>query len=81
VTLKFLAVNDQDIKTYTTEILSKSSTGINVLDIRRLIPESIRPDTRQLNRVLYLMESSNIVKKGPPNGSNKKPTWQYNTPE
>ena len=81
VTLQFLAVNDQDIEMYTTEILSKSSTGINVLDIRRLIPESIRPDTRQLNRVLYHMESSNIVKKGPPNGSNKKPTWQYNTPE
>lgn len=80
VTLKFLAVNDQDIETYTTEVLSKSSTGINVLDIRRLIPESIRPDTRQLNRVLYHMESSNIVKKGPPNGSNKKPTWLLQYP-
>ena len=79
LTLRFLAVDDRDIESHVNELLTSSlssNSKYNVLDIRRLFPESIRPDTRQLNRVLYHMEMSKVVKKGPPNGSNQKPTWQ-----
>ena len=51
------------------------NTNSNVLDIRRQFPEAIRPDTRQLNRVLYQMEASNMITKGPPKSCNQKPTW------
>jgi hypothetical protein len=79
LSMKFLRVEDQDIELYVTELLSSSPARnfqCNVLDIRRLFPEGIRPDTRQLNRVVCRMESSKLLKRGPPNGLNQKPTWQ-----
>jgi hypothetical protein len=80
LSVKFSTVEDQDVELYVLELLALSTTSnsqCNVLDIRRSFPEGIRPDTRQLNRVLYQMESSKHLKKGPPYGSNRKPTWQY----
>jgi hypothetical protein len=80
LTVEFLTMEDRDVELYLIELLASYSTSdsrCNVLDIRRLFPEGIRPDTRQLNRVLYQMESSTLLKKGPPNGTNQKPTWQY----
>ena len=77
LSIEFSYVYEQDLKTFITEILSSSSNAIcNVLDIRRQFPEAVRPDTRQLNRVLYQMESQKQLKKGPPKGCNQKPTWK-----
>ena len=51
----------------------------NVLDLRRAIActvdAAILPDTRQLNRVLYSMESKGIIVRKASVGSSKKPTW------
>ena len=71
-------MDDLDIEAFVTEILSASqNANFNVLDIRRLIPEAIRPDTRQMNRVLYRMESSHQLRRVPPKGSSsQKPTWK-----
>jgi 25S rRNA (uracil2634-N3)-methyltransferase len=80
LSVEFSTVEDKDVELYVIELLALSETSnaqCNVLDIRRSFPEGIRPDTRQLNRVLYQMESSKLLKKGPPHGSNQKPTWQY----
>ncbi len=60
------------------EVLSlrrDAKTKRDVLDIRRQLPEAIRPDTRQLNRVLYQMEVFKKVKRGPSKTCNQKPTW------
>ena len=80
--IQFQVVDDVDLESCVTEILSSSSSKaatkpLNVLDIRRQFPEAIHPDTRQLNRVLYQMEASKKVKRGPPSrkATNKKPTW------
>ena len=76
LSMQFIAVNDNDIQALVTEILSSSSQSQrNVLDIRRQLPEAIRPDTRQLNRVLYDMEGLGELKRGPPKSCNHKPTW------
>lgn len=77
LSIEFAAVDDHDIEEFVIEMLSASqNTKCNVLDIRRQFPEAVRPDTRQLNRVLYQMESSNKLKRGPPKGSSQKPTWK-----
>jgi 25S rRNA (uracil2634-N3)-methyltransferase len=81
LSLQFTEVTDGNVETFAVEVLSSSQQdNLDALDIRRRLPEAIRPDTRQLNRVLYHMESSGRVTKGPPNGSsNKKPTWKLAT--
>ena len=71
-------MDDLDVEAFVTEILSASqNANCNVLDIHRLIPEAIRPDTRQMNRVLYRMESSHQLRRVPPKGSSsQKSTWK-----
>ncbi|KAL7529751.1 hypothetical protein ACHAWF_007552 [Thalassiosira exigua] len=77
VSIEFLPVDDDYAKAIVMEILSVSQEeSWNVLDIRRRFPEATRPDTRQLNRVLYQMESSNQLIKGAPKKVNQKPTWK-----
>ena len=80
--IQFQVVEDVDLESFVTEVLSSFSSKaatktLNALDIRRRFPEAIHPDTRQLNRVLYQMETSKKVKRGPPSkkATNKKPTW------
>ena len=76
--LQFHTLYDDDIESCVMNVLHSllpQNTNSNVLDIRRQFPEAIRPDTRQLNRVLYQMEASNMIKKGPPKSCNQKPTW------
>ncbi|KAL9188204.1 hypothetical protein ACHAXT_006582 [Thalassiosira profunda] len=74
--VEFARVEEEDIETFVIEVLSgDQNERFNVLDIRRRFPEAILPDTRQLNRVLYAMESRKLLKKGSPNAWNKKPTW------
>lgn len=55
----------------------------NVLDLRRAIActvdAAILPDTRQLNRVLYSMESKGIIVRKASVGCSKKPTWAPGT--
>ena len=81
LSIEFHPMNDEDVENFVSETLKEvvylNRKNLNVLDIRRRFPEAIRPDTRQLNRVLYDMESSGRLKKGPPKkyGSNLKPTW------
>ena len=76
LSMHFTAANDDDIERLVTEVLSSRQDGKrNVLDIRRQLPEAIRPDTRQLNRVLYQMEALKKVKRGSPKTCNQKPTW------
>ena len=79
--MQFLPFDDNDIESYVVEILSAQGQqeSFNVLDIRRLFPEAICPDTRQLNRVLNQMESSQKLRKGPPKACNQKPTWKLVT--
>jgi len=77
LSMDFSAMDDYDVEAFVTEMLSASQNSkCNVLDIRRQFPEAIRPDTRQLNRVLYGMESSNLLRRGPPKGTSQKPTWK-----
>ena len=76
LSMQFNVANDDDIERLVTEVLSIcQDTKRDVLDIRRQLPESIRPDTRQLNRVLYEMELLKKVKRGPSKSCNLKPTW------
>ena len=79
LSIEFIPMNDEDVENFVSETLKEvvyfNRKNLNVLDIRRRFPEAIRPDTRQLNRVLYDMESSGRLKKGPPKKSNRKPTW------
>ena len=67
MSIQLCAVNDEDIREMVMEILKAlQDSASDVLDIRRQFPEAIRSDTRQLNRVLYEMEASKKVKRGPP---------------
>ena len=76
LSMQFNVANDDDIERLVTEVLSIcQDTKRDVLDIRRQLPEAIRPDTRQLNRVLYEMELLKKVKRGPSKSCNLKPTW------
>lgn len=76
LSMQFTVANDEDIERLVTEVLSSRQDGKrDVLDIRRQLPEAIRPDTRQLNRVLYQMEALKKVKRGAPKTCNQKPTW------
>ena len=79
LSIEFIPMDDEDVENFVSETLKQvvyfNRKNLNVLDIRRRFPEAIRPDTRQLNRVLYDMESSGRLKKGPPKRSNRKPTW------
>ena len=76
LSMQFNVANDDDIERLVTEVLSVfQDAKRDVLDIRRQLPEAIRPDTRQLNRVLYKMELLNRVKRGPSKTCNRKPTW------
>ena len=74
--LQLIVANDDDIERLVMEVLSlRRDAKRDVLDIRRQLPEAIRPDTRQLNRVLYQMEVFKKVKRGPSKTCNQKPTW------
>ena len=76
LSMQFIVLDDDDIETLVMEVLSlPHDTKRDVLDIRRQLPEAIRPDTRQLNRVLYQMEVLKKVKRGAPKICNQKPTW------
>jgi len=82
--VQFVQATDEDISDLVLDILKVNVASkepramMTALDIRRLLPEAMRPDTRQLNRVLYKMESKGIVFKGPPrSGVNNKPTWRH----
>lgn len=76
LSMQFTVTNDDDIEILVTEVLSiYQDAKRDVLDIRRQIPEAIRPDTRQLNRVLYKMELLKRVRRGPSKTCNQKPTW------
>ena len=77
--MQFLPFDDNDIESYVVEILSAQGQqeSFNVLDIRRLFPEAICPDTRQLNRVLNQMESSQKLRKGPPKACNQNLHGNY----
>ena len=76
LSMQFTVANDDDIESLVTEVLSlRQDAKRDVLDIMRQLPEAIRPDTRQLNRVLYKMEVLKKVKRGPPKTCNQKPTW------
>lgn len=76
LSMQFTVANDDDIERLVTEVLSfYQHAKRDVLDIRRQLPEAIRPDTRQLNRVLYKMELLKRVKRGPSKTCNQKPTW------
>jgi len=77
LSIGYYPVDDGDIEAYAIEILLVSKDkSCNVLDIRREFPEAIRPDTRQLNRILYRLESMNRLKKGPSKRTSQKPTWK-----
>lgn len=79
LSIQLVSVCDEDIENVVVDVLPKPHDNtpkkLNVLDIRRLFPEAIRPDTRQLNRVLYAMEAKGRLEKGPSNFTNQKPTW------
>ncbi|KAL7453534.1 hypothetical protein ACHAWC_005199 [Mediolabrus comicus] len=76
LSMQFTVTNDDDIERLVLEVLSFCQDAKrDVLDIRRQLPEAIRPDTRQLNRVLYKMELLKRVKRGPSKTCNQKPTW------
>lgn len=76
LSMQFTVANDDDIERLVLEVLSFCQDAKrDVLDIRRQLPEAIRPDTRQLNRVLYKMELLKRVKRGPSKTCNQKPTW------
>ena len=76
LSIQFIVADDDDIQTLVMEVLSLlHDTKRDVLDIRRQLPEAIRPDTRQLNRVLYQMEVLKKVKRGASKICNQKPTW------
>lgn len=51
----------------------------NVLELRRRFFEDPKPDTRQMNRVLYAMKESGLVSQHPPRpgATSKKPCWVY----
>ena len=51
------------------------SDAVNVLDIRARFSEHAKPDTRQMNRVIYDLKKRGIVTEGPPRPCNMKPTW------
>lgn len=73
-------VTDEDIADMAKEIMKSSKDAMNVLEIRRRLGEAVRPDTRQLNRVLYRMESKAHVMKDPPTYKKpNKPTWKIAT--
>lgn len=79
LSIQFSPVDDDDVKVFVKEVLALASLRdmkIDVLDIRRHLPEAIRPDTRQLNRVLYQMKKSKMLKKLSPKSCNQKPTWK-----
>lgn len=70
-------VTDDDIATMAKVIMQSSKEAMNVLEIRAMFGEAIKPDTRQLNRVLYQMEAKQHVMKGPPTFKKpNKPTWK-----
>jgi len=70
-------VTDDDIADMAKEILQSTKEAMNVLEIRSKFGEAVRPDTRQLNRVLSRMESKTRVVKGPPTYKKpNKPTWK-----
>lgn len=70
-------VNDDDIAEVANQILQTSKEPMDVLELRRKFAEAIRPDTRQLNRVLYSMKSNAHIEKGPPTHKKpNKPTWK-----
>lgn len=77
LSMQFIVADDDDIQTLVMEVLISSPQDAKryILDIRRQLPETIRTDTRQLNRVLYRMEASKKVKRGLPKICYKKPTW------
>lgn len=76
LSMQFTVANDDDIERLVMDVLSsRQDAKRDVLDIRRQLPEAIRPDTRQLNRVLYQMEALKKLKRGPPKTCNQKPTW------
>lgn len=63
-------VASSDDPSKAKSLTHQKQKGVTVLDIRREIPEAIRPDTRQLNRVLYGLEKRGYIRKNPPPSSN-----------
>ena len=55
--------------------------AVNVLDVRACLPSDRRPDTRQLNRVMYELEREGKVVRGAPRACNMKPTWKLSVGE
>lgn len=77
VTVLMSNVTDDDIADMAKELLKSSEDAMNVLELRRKFGEAVRPDTRQLNRVLYRLESKARIVKGPPTYKKpNKPTWK-----
>ncbi len=60
--LAFSTLDDHDVEVFVIGILSSAPTAeFDVLDLRREFPEAICPDTRQLNKVVYIhQEATNV---------------------
>jgi hypothetical protein len=63
---------DDDLWTEVFAMLESFCAPSNVLEIRRKLDPT--PETRQLNRVIYAMERSAVVKRTPPSSSSKSQT-------
>ena len=74
----WMTLTDDEVATGALWILaSGSSSPLTVLDIRNRFDSALRPDTRQLNRVLYAHARSGLLRKIEPSKliSSDKPTW------
>lgn len=78
-------LSEAEVEGRVLQIITASANGVQmtVLDIRAQFSPSLRPDTRQMNRVLYALKDQGRILMGPPvtNGrSSQKPTWLVPAP-
>ena len=66
---------DKDLWYEVVVVLESFCAPADVLEIRRQIQDPTTPESRQLNRILYAMEISNIVNRHAPGTKNQKPRW------
>ena len=72
-------LSDEEVAIGAHAVMDASgSRGLTVLDIRREFHEELRPDTRQLNRVLYRGAANGRFQKleAPRRATSSKPIWR-----